>query len=240
MSAICRRVGSSLLPAPMELMSRWPDSCAHSAMRSFCEIVSMASTVQSGSGSSAICSSMRSLSRNARRAVTSQSGFTSSTISRMTSALGRPSVERRATACRLMLLGVTQSRSSSTRCPTPPRASAIAQFEPTPPSPKTVTVESARRLMPSSPKMSLSRSNVPSSCSSGVSPVSSALSCIAPSSFLCPGLSRAFSDACRPSGNAHLAKSISIVGSFARRSHSMRAICARMHYSYPSFNRFDV
>ena len=54
------------------------------------------------------------------------------------------------------------------------------------------------------------------------------------------GLSRAFMDACRPSENARLARSISIVESFAMHLHSMRAICARMHYSYRSFNRFYV
>ena len=51
-------------------------------------------------------------------------------------------------AWRLMLDRPTMSWSRTIRCPTPPRASASTQFEPTPPKPMTITVAASTRSRP--------------------------------------------------------------------------------------------
>ena len=72
-------------------------------------------------------------------------------MARMTSVFLRPTVLKKAMAWRLTLLSCTTSWSTTTSRPTPPRASASTQFEPTPPSPKTTTVDAATRARPSRP-----------------------------------------------------------------------------------------
>ena len=149
-SATLSAVGSSLLPAPIQLITGTFTSLAFIMMLILAVTVSTASTTYEYS--SKLNSSAFSGKKKHLRTSTSALGLISRILSLITSTLSLPTVLLNAIICLLMLVRQTLSSSTRTNEPTPLLASASATYPPTPPIPNIATLLCCNLSIPSSPR----------------------------------------------------------------------------------------
>jgi hypothetical protein len=167
------RVGSLLQPAPMDDITGRLWSWQYFSSSTLVSILSMASTTKSGfrpssqgpSNLSALSPSNFSTQRS-----NPTHGVMAISLLRRHCTLLNPTSASVATACLLSELSVTWSKSTNRIRPTPERARAEAQWDPTPPQPTTTTNEDRSFSRPSGVRKTLFRASCSRISSSSKSP----------------------------------------------------------------------